>query len=91
MALKKRQAIAHIKARSKHSSHSFNHWHKKKAILSLIKLAGVSQDLCAVCVCASLQVLLLPVGRGIVGPCFTIEARKDATMIGGCVPVWCDL
>ena len=37
-ALKKRPVIAHIKARSKHSSLTINHWHKKinKSQLCLI-------------------------------------------------------
>ena len=59
---------------------------KKKGQLHLIKLVGVSQDLCAVCVCALVQVFILPVGRGIVGPCFTCGAREGDMVVGGRVP-----
>ena len=42
-------------------------------------------------VCSALMhVLLLLVGRGIVTPCFTCAHNRDM-MIGGRVPVWCDL
>ena len=38
------------------------------------------------CVCALMQVLLLPVGRGIVGPWSTIETHEGAMTIGERVP-----
>ena len=54
-ALKKRPVIAHIKARSKHSFKTETAWHKKKK--KPIKLVGVSQGLCAVCVCVNASFL----------------------------------
>ena len=64
-------------------------WHKKKKpiIKGLIKLVGVSQDLCAL---MQLQVFFLPVGRGIVCPCALhlweaggARAREGDVMTGG--------
>ena len=55
---------------------------KKKSQLRLIKLVGVSQDLCAVCVCALMQVFFLSVGCGPALHC-TCGASEGDVMIGG--------
>ena len=47
---------------------------------------GVFLALYAVCVCALMQVLLLPIGRGFTGQCLDIRAYDLATAIGGRVP-----
>ena len=47
---------------------------------------GVFLALCAVCACALMQVLLLPIGRGFMGQCLDIGAYDLAAAIGGCVP-----
>ena len=40
----------------------------------------------AVCTCALIQVLLLPIGRSFMGQCLDIGAYDLAAAIGGCVP-----
>ena len=45
-----------------------NRWHKKKPNMPNLACGHVPNP---VCVWALMQVLLLPVGRGIAGPCFT--------------------
>ena len=52
---------------------------------------GVSQVLCAVCVCSLMQVLLLPAGRSIVAVWLTSGTHEGEVKIGGRVPVQCDL
>ena len=48
---------------------------------------GVSTAHCAVCMCALMQVLLLPVGRGFTGPCLTCGAHDGYVAMGGaCLP-----
>ena len=47
---------------------------------------GVFLALCAVCACALMQVLLLPIGRGFTGQCLDIGAGDSAAAIGGRVP-----
>ena len=59
---------------------------KKKSQLCLIKLVGVSQCLCAVCVDALLRVFLVPIGHGIVGLCSVPEAHGRYVTGGGRVP-----
>ena len=49
-------------------------------------LVGVFQAPYAVCACALMQVLLLPVGRGFTGQCLDIGAHDRAPAIGGRVP-----
>ena len=93
MGLEENTGNCHIQVRSKDSSLTINHiaQTKKKSQLRLILLVSMSQVQCAACVCALMQVLLLPVGRGIAGPCFTCGAHNWDVMIGGPVPVRCDL
>ena len=45
-----------------------------------------SRQLCAVCACALIQVLLLPIGYGFTSQCFDIGAQDLAAAIGGRVP-----
>ena len=59
---------------------------EKKSYVGLIKHVGVFLALCAVCVCALMQVLLLPIGRGFTGQCLDIGALDLASAIGGCIP-----
>ena len=47
---------------------------------------GVFLALCGVCACALMQVLLLPIGRGLTGQCLDIGAWDSAAAIGGRVP-----
>ena len=49
---------------------------------------GVFLALCGVCACACalMQVLLLPIGRGLTGQCLDIGAWDLAVAIGGRVP-----
>ena len=47
---------------------------------------GVFLALCGVCACALMQVLLLPIGRGLMGQCLDIGAWDLAVAIGGRVP-----
>ena len=49
----------------------------------LIKHVGVFQTLCTVCVCALMQVLLLPIGCGFTSQCLDIGAQDQAAAIGG--------
>ena len=47
---------------------------------------GVFLALCGVCAYALMQVLLLPMGRGLTGQCLDIGAWDLAAAIGGRVP-----
>ena len=47
---------------------------------------GVFLARCGVCACALMQVLLLPIGRGLTGQCLDIGAWDLAVAIGGHVP-----
>ena len=71
----KRTVIAHIKARSKHSLLTINCWHKKKANLAY---GHVPSPMCSVSRYAFMHVLLLLVGWGIAGPCFTCTCGAGA-------------
>ena len=77
-ALKKRQIIAHIKARSKHSSLTLAL--KKRPIMPNLACGRVPRP-----VCFNAGFIAL-VECGIVGLCFTCGACNRDVMIGGRVP-----
>ena len=54
--------------------------------LEHIKHVGVFLALCGVCVCALMQILLAPIGRGFTGQCLDIGAWDLAAAMGGRVP-----